>query len=238
MQILFLGDKNRSRVFTSNTLEMKTFKIFWTLFATATICLSCQKESNPLIIREQQLSILVNQSDDESDSLQTKAQYKNQKLEIINFGLSSNYFVNESILNIENFNLDSSFLSSSFSNVNWNFYGASTKNELINYFSEFKEKQILNISNAKISLNFCNDSIEHYIKRLDLSLVNKDIRKTEYDALMTKIPDTFLKLFRSIMEEKKVRISSSSNYRKLLTEIQSTLTQTQWEDFFQRMHRK
>jgi hypothetical protein len=69
-------------------------------------------------------------------------------------------------------------------------------------------------------------------------LNQKEINKKEYDSIMTGVPDTFLKLFRSNVEDNKIRINCSANFRQMLQEIQNTLSQTQWEDFFRCMHRK
>jgi hypothetical protein len=76
---------------------MKTYKFFWTLLATASLIMSCQKESNPLAQREQNISDLVYQAENESD--QTTPNYNSnlQKIEVAHFGLSYDYLITTKI---------------------------------------------------------------------------------------------------------------------------------------------
>ena len=211
--------------------------------ATASLIMSCQKESNPLAQREQNISDLVYQAENESD--QTTPNYNSnlQKIEVSHFGLSYDYLITTKIpalcgyydYNDINFEY---FRESNFNRVNWESFSQSTKESLNVIIQKFENKQLPYIQSAESILNNCNDSLNKYLCNLQRMLNQKEINKKEYDSIMTGVPDTFLKLFRSKMEDNKIRINCSANFRVMLQEIQNTLSQTQWEEFFQCIHRK
>jgi len=205
--------------------------------------MSCQKESNPLAQREQNISDLVYQAENESD--QTTPIYNSnlQKIEVAHLGLSYDYLLTTKIpalcgyydYNDINFEY---FKESNFNRVNWESYSQSTKESFEIIIQKFETKQLPIIQNAEVILNYCNDSLNKYLCNLQRKLNQNEINKKDYDSVMTGVPDTFLKLFRSSMEDNKIRINCSANFREMLQEIQNTLSQTQWEEFFRCIHRK
>jgi hypothetical protein len=222
---------------------MKTYKLFWTLLATASLIMGCQKESNPLAQLEQNISDLVYQAENESDQITPTYNGNLQTIEIAHFGLSYDYLLTTKIpalcgyydYNDINFEY---FRESNFNRVNWESYSPSTKESLNVIIQKFENKQLPFIQNAEAILNNCNDSLNKYLCNQQRLLNQKEISKKDYDSIMTGVPDTFLKLFRSNLEDNKIRINCSANFRQMLQEIQNTLSQTQWEEFFQCIHRK
>ncbi len=224
-------------------LKMKTYKFFWTLLASASALMSCQKESNPLAQREQNINDLVYQAENESDRITPTYNSNFNKIEVAHWGLSFDYLITTKIpalcgyydYNDINFEY---FKESNFNRVNWESYSTSTKESLEAIIRKFENKQLPIIQNAEAILKNCNDSLKHYLSIKQSMLNQKEISKKDYDLIISKVPDTFLKLFRSNMEDNKIRINCSANFRQLLQEIQNTLSQTQWEEFFQCIHRK
>lgn len=211
--------------------------------ATASLIMGCQKESNPLAQREQNISDLVYQAENESDQITPTYNGNLQTIEIAHFGLSYDYLITTKIpalcgyydYNDINFEY---FKESNFNRINWESYSPSTKESLEGIIQKFENKQLPLIQNAEAILNNCNDSLNNYLSIKQSMLNQKEISKKDYDAIMTRVPDTFLKLFRSNMEDNKIRIHCSANFRQMLQEIQNSLSQTQWEDFFLCIHRK
>lgn len=211
--------------------------------ATASLIMGCQKESNPLAQREQNISDLVYQAENESDQITPNYNSNFQIIEIAHLGLSYDYLLTTKIpalcgyydYNDINFEY---FKESNFNRVNWESYSQSTKESLEVIIQKFEKNQLPIIKNVEVILNNCNDSLNKYLCNQQRMLNQKEISKKDYDSIMTGVPDTFLKLFRSNMEDHKIRINCSSNFRQMLQEIQNTLSQTQWEEFFQCIHRK
>lgn len=211
--------------------------------ATASLLMSCQKESNPLAQREQNISDLVYQAENESDQITPTYNSNFQTIEIAHLGLSYDYLITTKIpalcgyydYNDINFEY---FKESNFNRVNWESYSQSTKESLEVIIQKFEKNQLPIIKNVEVILNNCNDSLNKYLCNQQRMLNQKEINKKEYDSIMTGVPDTFLKLFRSNMEDNKIRINCSANFRQMLQEIQNTLSQTQWEDFFRCMYRQ
>jgi len=222
---------------------MKTYKFFWTLLASASFIMSCQKESNPLAQREQNINDLVYQAENESDQFTPTYNSNFNKIEVEHYGLSYDYLITTKIpalcgyYDINDMNFEY-FRESNFNRVNWESYSTSTKDLLESIIRKFENKQLPIIQNAEAILNNCNDSLNKYFHIQQELLNQKVINKKEYDSIMTSVPDTFLKLFRFKVEDNKIRIHCSSNFREMLKEIQNTLSQTQWEEFFQCIHRK
>lgn len=211
--------------------------------ATASLLMSCQKESNPLAQREQNISDLVYQAENESDQITPNYNSNFQIIEIAHLGLSYDYLITTKIpalcgyydYNDINFEY---FKESNFNRVNWESYSQSTKESLEVIIQKFEKNQLPIIKNVEVILNNCNDSLNKYLCNQQRMLNQKEINKKEYDSIMTGVPDTFLKLFRSSIEDNKIRINCSANFRQMLQEIQNTLSQTQWEDFFRCMYRQ
>lgn len=205
--------------------------------------MSCQKESNPLAQREQNISDLVYQAENESDQITPNYNSNLHKIEVAHLGLSFDYLLTTKIpalcgyydYNDINFEY---FKESNFNRVNWESYSQSTKESFVVIIKKFETKQLPIIQNAEAILNYCNDSLNKYLCNLQRKLNQNEINKKDYDSIMTGVPDTFLKLFRSNMEDNKIRINCSANFREMLQEIQNTLSQTQWEEFFRCIHRK
>jgi len=222
---------------------MKTYKFFWTLLATASLTMGCQKESNPLAQREKNISDLVYQAENESDQITPTYNSNIQKIEVAHLGLSYDYLITTKIpalcgyydYNDINFEY---FRESNFNRIKWESYSQSTKESLNVIIQKFENKQLPFIQNAEAILNNCNDSLNKYLCNQQRMLNQNEINKKEFDSIMTGVSDTFLKLFRSKMEDNKIRIKCSANFREMLQEIQNTLSQTQWEEFFQCIHRK
>ena len=122
--------------------------------------------------------------------------------------------------------------------IKWNELSNDQYNKIQLVVESFARQQAGNIEHSQLILTFVNDSTQSFIKKQNQRLDQKIISKIQYDQIMTDIEDTFLTILRSMYVEQKILITSSTNYRCLLTEIQNTLTEKQWEEFFSCVYNK
>ncbi len=124
------------------------------------------------------------------------------------------------------------------SKINWQNLSTDQRKKIQIIVESFANQQHHNIEQSQLILTFVNDSLQRFIQKQKEKLNQKIISKIQYDQIMTEVEDAFLSLLRSIYVEQKILISSSTNYRCLLTEIQNTLTEKQWEEFFSCVYKK
>jgi hypothetical protein len=203
---------------------------------------ACNKTDNTLIIRDQQISNLVAKSESECDTIQPKFNSKTKTISYRQFGLSNNYLINTKNAFFQssgnNINEDIIARNSILSKIKWNELSNGQYNKIQLVVESFSRQQANNLQRSKLILPLVNDSAQTYIKKQNQKLDQNMISKIQYDQIMTDIEDTFLTLIRSMYVEQKILITSSTNYRCLLTEIQNTLTEKQWEEFFSCVYNK
>lgn len=203
---------------------------------------ACNKTDNTLIIRDQQISNLVAKSESECNTIEPKFDSKTKTISYHQFGLSNNYLINTNNAFFKNTgnntNEDIIARNSILSKINWNELANAQRNKIELLVESFARQQTENIQHSQLILAFVNDSAHTFIKKQNQRLDQKIISKIQYDQIMTDIEDTFLTILRSKYVEQKILISSSTNYRCLLTEIQNTLTEKQWEEFFSCVYNK
>lgn len=221
-------------------MKMKIFKPFF--FLSILLLGACNKSENILIVRDQQISNLVVKAETESDTM--IPQFDSKKSMILWNQLG---FTNDYLINTENIFFKSSCNNSEDNNIaknsilakiNWNDLSNTQFNKLNTIVELFANQQDANIQKASNILKLANDSLATYIQVQNRKLSERIITKVQYDQIMTDVQDTFLTLIRSMYVEQKILISSSTNYRCLLTEIQNTLTEKQWEEFFSCVYKK
>jgi len=218
-------------------------KIFIPLFFFLIMMLgACNKTDNTLIIRDQQISNLVAKSESECDTIQPKFNSKTKTISYRQFGLSNNYLINTKNAFFQssgnNINEDIIARNSILSKIKWNELSNGQYNKIELVVESFARQQANNLQRSQLILPLVNDSAQTYIKKQNQKLDQNMISKIQYDQIMTDIEDTFLTLIRSMYVEQKILITSSTNYRCLLTEIQNTLTEKQWEEFFSCVYNK
>lgn len=203
---------------------------------------ACNKTDNTLIIRDQQISNLVAKSESECDTIQPKFNSKTKTISYRQFGLSNNYLINTKNAFFQssenNINEDIIARNSILSKIKWNELSNGQYNKIQLVVESFARQQANNLQRSQLILPLVNDSAQTYIKKQNQKLDQNIISKIQYDQIMTDIEDTFLTLIRSMYVEQKILITSSTNYRCLLTEIQNTLTEKQWEEFFSCVYNK
>jgi hypothetical protein len=203
---------------------------------------ACNKTDNTLIIRDQQISNLVAKSESECNTIQPKFDAKTKTISYHQFGLSNNYLINTNNAFFQNTgsntNEDVIARNSILSKINWNELSNAQRNKIELVVESFARQQTGNLQHSQLIIALVNDSAQTYIKKQNQKLDQNMISKIQYDQIMTDIEDTFLTLIRSMYVEQKILISSSTNYRCLLTEIQNTLTEKQWEEFFSCVYNK
>jgi len=204
--------------------------------------LSCQNEENQFIRQDNQINALVKKAELETNTL-SACFNANEKLLIIDKnGLSANYQIGTQNHYFQNgnFNLSNEKLleNSILSALKWENYSSDQFEKIKKSVENFELKQENTIQIAKASIVALNDSLKHFIDDQNEKLKNKEISKIQYDEIMTDVQDTFLSYLRSIYEEQKIYIGSSTNYRCLLQEIQGILTEKQWEEFFSCVYKK
>ena len=221
-------------------MKMKLLNPFF--FLALTILGACNKTNDILIVRDNQISTLVAKSEAESDAIQPVFDHKNQLIQWNQWGLSNNYLINtkntffqpSSIVSNEDQIAKNSILAK----INWQELSNAQFSKIETVVESFAKQQSTNIQHSQEMIDFVNDSLQNYIKLQNDKLSRHVISKNQYDQIMTDTEDTFLSLMRSIYVEQKILISSSTNYRCLLTEIQNTLTEKQWEEFFSCVYKK
>ena len=242
MQILFLGDSDRLGVFKSNKHHMKGFKLFglYVLFSLAVA--SCQKEENPLIVQENQINSLVKNAEMETDTLRLSFEPLKKLISIHQFGLSANYQID-----VENHYISEQLGSpqkesiakkSILNAINWNSLTTEQFQSIKQAIQNYQSIQHPIISKAQQKIDLLNDSLKRYIDYQTSRYESKSITKTHYDEIMTDVEDTFWAYMRSMYEEEKIYIESSSNYRSLLMKIKGILNEKQWEEFFSCVYKK
>lgn len=203
---------------------------------------ACNKTDSTLIIRDQQISNLVAKSESECNTIQPKFDAKTKTISYHQFGFPNNYLINTNngfFQNTDNnTNEDIIARNSILSIIKWNELSNDQYNKIQLVVESFARQQAGNIEHSKLILTFVNDSTQTFIKKQNQRLDQKIISKIQYDQIMTDIEDTFLTILRSMYVEQKILITSSTNYRCLLTEIQNTLTEKQWEEFFSCVYNK
>jgi hypothetical protein len=203
---------------------------------------ACNKTDNTLIIRDQQISNLVAKSESECNTIQPKFDAKTKTISYHQFGLSNNYLINTNNAFFQNTgsntNEDVIARNSILSKINWNELSNAQRNKIELVVESFARQQTGNLQHSQLIIAFVNDSAHTFIKKQNQRLDQNMISKIQYDQIMTDIEDTFLTILRSMYVEQKILISSSTNYRCLLTEIQNTLTEKQWEEFFSCVYNK
>lgn len=221
-------------------MKMKIFKPFFLL--SILLLGACNKSENTLIVRDQQISNLVVKAETESDTM--IPQFDSKKSMILWNQLG---FTNDYLINTENIFFKSSCNNSEdndiaknsiLAKINWNDLSNTQFNKLNTIVELFANQQDANIQKASNILKLANDSLATYIQVQNRKLSERIITKVQYDQIMTDVQDTFLTFIRSMYVEQKILISSSTNYRCLLTEIQNTLTEKQWEEFFSCVYKK
>ena len=218
-------------------------KLFNSILLVALMFLgACNKTDNTLIIRDQQISNLVAKSESECNTIQPKFDAKTKTISYHQFGLSNNYLINTNNAFFQNTgsntNEDVIARNSILSKINWNELSNAQRNKIELVVESFARQQAGNLQHSQLILAFVNDSAHAFIKKQNQRLDQNIISKIQYDQIMTDIEDTFLTILRSMYVEQKILISSSTNYRCLLTEIQNTLTEKQWEEFFSCVYNK
>lgn len=221
-------------------MKMKIIKPFF--FLSILLLGACNKSENTLIVRDQQISNLVVKAESESDTM--IPQFDSKKSMILWNQLG---FTNDYLINTENIFFKSSCNNSEdnhiaknsiLAKISWNDLSNTQFNKLNTLVELFANQQDANIQKASNILKAANDSLASYIQIQNKKLEEHIITKVQYDQIMTDVQDTFLTLIRSMYVEQKILISSSTNYRCLLTEIQNTLTEKQWEEFFSCVYKK
>lgn len=221
-------------------MKMKIIRPFF--FLSILLLGACNKSENTLIVRDQQISNLVVKAETESDTM--IPQFDSKKSMILWNQLG---FTNDYLINTENIFFKSSCNNSEdnhiaknsiLAKINWNDLSNTQFNKLYTLVELFANQQDANIQKASNILKVANDSLASYIQVQNRKLSERIITKVQYDQIMTDVQDTFLTLIRSMYVEQKILISSSTNYRCLLTEIQNTLTEKQWEEFFSCVYKK
>ena len=203
---------------------------------------ACNKTDSTLIIRDQQISNLVAKSESECNTIQPKFDAKTKTISYHQFGFPNNYLINTNNAFFQNTdnntNEDIIARNSILSIIKWNELSNDQYNKIQLVVESFARQQAGNIEHSQLILTFVNDSTQSFIKKQNQRLDQKIISKIQYDQIMTDIEDTFLTILRSMYVEQKILITSSINYRCLLTEIQNTLTEKQWEEFFSCVYNK
>ncbi len=203
---------------------------------------ACNKTDSTLIIRDQQISNLVAKSESECNTIQPKFDAKTKTISYHQFGFPNNYLINTNNAFFQNTdnntNEDIIARNSILSIIKWNELSNDQYNKIQLVVESFARQQAGNIEHSQLILTFVNDSTQSFIKKQNQRLDQKIISKIQYDQIMTDIEDTFLTILRSMYVEQKILITSSTNYRCLLTEIQNTLTEKQWEEFFSCVYNK
>ncbi len=203
---------------------------------------ACNKTDSTLIIRDQQISNLVAKSESECNTIQPKFDAKTKTISYHQFGFPNNYLINTNNAFFQNTdnntNEDIIARNSILSIIKWNELSNDQYNKIQLVVESFARQQGGNIEHSQLILTFVNDSTQSFIKKQNQRLDQKIISKIQYDQIMTDIEDTFLTILRSMYVEQKILITSSTNYRCLLTEIQNTLTEKQWEEFFSCVYNK
>lgn len=242
MQILFLGDSEGFGVFKANKHHMKGFKLFglYVLFSLAVA--SCQKEENPLIVQENQINTMVKNAEMETDTLQLFFDPAKKQITIHQFGLSANYQIdieNHYLSEQSNSPQKESIAKKSILNaINWNSLTAEQFQSIKQAVQNYQSLQHPIICKAQQKIAILNDSLKRYIDYQTSRYENKSITKTHYDEIMTDVEDTFWVYMRSMYEEEKIYIESSSNYRSLLMKFKGILNEKQWEEFFSCVYKK
>ncbi len=203
---------------------------------------ACNKTDSTLIIRDQQISNLVAKSESECNTIQPKFDAKTKTISYHQFGLPNNYLINTNNAFFQNTdnntNEDIIARNSILSKIKWNELSNDQYNKIQLVVESFARQQAGNIEHSQLILTIVNDSTQTFIKKQNQRLDQKIISKIQYDQIMTDIEDTFLTILRSMYVEQKILITSSTNYRCLLTEFQNTLTEKQWEEFFSCVYNK
>ena len=203
---------------------------------------ACNKTDSTLIIRDQQISNLVAKSESECNTIQPKFDAKTKTISYHQFGFPNNYLINTNNAFFQNTdnntNEDIIARNSILSIIKWNELSNDQYKKIQLVVESFARQQAGNIEHSQLILTFVNDSTQSFIKKQNQRLDQKIISKIQYDQIMTDIEDTFLTILRSMYVEQKILITSSTNYRCLLTEIQNTLTEKQWEEFFSCVYNK
>jgi len=242
MQILFLGDADRFRVFKSYKHHMKVFNLFGLYFLFSLTVVSCQKEENPLIVKENQINALVKNAEIESDSIKVCYNPIEKQIHLSQLGLSANYQIGT-----ENHYISEQFGSqqkesiakkSILSAINWSTLTSDQFHSIQSEVQNFQNIQEPIINKAQENIAILNDSLKRYINFQTERYNNKSISKAHYDEIMTDVEDTFWTYIRSMYEEDKIYIESSSNYRGLLMKLKGILNEKQWEEFFSCVYKK
>jgi hypothetical protein len=211
-------------------------------FFAITMLGACNKTDDTLIIRDQQISNLVSKSETECDTIQPNYNAQLYNISWNQFGLSNNYLINTKNNFFQsswgNTNENTIAKNSILSKINWQDLSTEQHKKIQIVVESFANQQHHNIEQSQLILTFVNDSLQRFIQKQKEKLNRNIISKIQYDQIMTDVEDTFLSLLRSIYVEQKILISSSTNYRCLLTEIQNTLTEKQWEEFFSCVYKK
>lgn len=211
-------------------------------FFAITMLGACNKTDDTLIIRDQQISNLVSKSESECDTIQPNYNAQLYKISWNQLGLSNNYLINTKNnffqSSLGNTNENAIANNSILSKINWQDLSTDQHKKIQIVVESFANQQHHNIEQSQLILTFVNDSLQRFIQKQNEKLKQNIISKIQYDQIMTEVEDAFLSLLRSMYVEQKILISSSTNYRCLLTEIQNTLTEKQWEDFFSCVYKK
>ena len=173
---------------------------------------ACNKTDSTLIIRDQQISNLVAKSESECNTIQPKFDAKTKTISYHQFGFPNNYLINTNNAFFQNTdnntNEDIIARNSILSIIKWNELSNDQYNKIQLVVESFARQQAGNIEHSQLILTFVNDSTQSFIKKQNQRL------------------------------DQKIIITSSTNYRCLLTEIQNTLTEKQWEEFFSCVYNK
>lgn len=203
---------------------------------------ACTKTDDTLIIRDQQISNLVSISESECDTIQPNYNAQLYEISWNQLGLSNNYLINTKNnffqSSLGNTNENTIANNSILSKINWQDLSTDQHEKIQIVVESFANQQHHNIEQSQLILTFVNDSLQRFIQKQKEKLNRNIISKNQYEQIMTEVEDAFLSLLRSMYVEQKILISSSTNYRCLLTEIQNTLTEKQWEDFFSCVYKK
>lgn len=221
-------------------MKMKIFKPFF--FLSILLLGACNKSENILIVRDQQISNLVVKAETESDTMIPQFDSKKSMILWNQLGFTNDYLINTENIFFKSScnNSEDNYIAknSILAKINWNDLSNTQFNKLNTIVELFANQQDANIQKASNILKVANDSLASYIQVQNRKLSERIITKVQYDQIMTDVQDTFLTLIRSMYVEQKILISSSTNYRCLLTEIQNTLTEKQWEEFFSCVYKK
>lgn len=210
-----------------------------TAFLLGTLLVACSQE-NILAKRESQLNLLTIQAENESEKIQPEYTENRDSITYLNNGLSLNYFANSTAILANN----ESLLKDSIQILSFAYQFNKvklTESEIqgiklrLEHFSQLQQPVF---QTSKKLLYQTNDSMRKYKVNLKQKLKEKLISVSDYDQLMTESSKNFVLYLRQSYEENKIIVTASKNYRQVLSDIQSVLTEKQWEEFFSCVYKK